>query len=759
MTRRLTYAPLIMLALTLTILYFPLLRGEVFYWGLPTLQFYPWRHLAADLLRDGLLPLWNPFNGAGTPLLANYQSALLYPPNWVTLVLPLEWSMSVIAVVHLWIAGWGMWRLTGRLGVSPLGRGVSVFAFALTNYLVARLFTFPIITAAAWLPWLAWAALGVLATGKRRQAAWLALFAAMQLLAGHAQTTWYSLTLVGVLALWWTAAALRQPRERGAALVRLIGVGAALALGAGIAALQLAPTAELLAQSQRGGGVDAAFAMNYSYAPARALNWLSPFPFGTPADGSYFTQGAYFEDAVYIGVIPLIGAFAALSAWARRRTGGEPVYKSVPFWLIIVIVGFAFALGAHTPIFPFLYEHVPTFDMFQAPVRWHLWTVFGLSILAGIGVSAWGRGRPTRRWARRALVGAVGAFALLLIGAFALQIESEPLRILMRAMIGLVAFIGAAAVLTLTQPGGESPRYGRWMIAVLTVIAVDVGIASWGLNPTVTPQVWAAERGEPRADVDDGLAYWFPDDEEAVKFACMFRFDDYRAGFTACGQPLTWLPNANIFERQRLYNNFEPLLVGHFARYSLLLSEGGTSALRAAANITSLRSASEGASSTMTSGRRAWLVESLCWHATPEALEAALRDPNWDVRAQAHGLGDGDCPAGAPINADVRLTDAFNTVTIAVNAERGGWLILADTDYPGWKATLDGESIPIYRANLMFRAVQVEAGAHEVVFRYEPDWLTPAFVLSALSLIVLVFLFAWTDKSNGEYAPRTASPT
>ncbi len=195
---------MLLLALTLVILYLPLLRGEIFYWGLPTLQFYPWRHLAVELLRDGILPLWNPYNGAGAPLLANYQSALLYPASWISFVLPLEWSMSLTAVVHLWIAGWGMWRLTGRLGASDLGRGVSMFAFALTNYLVARLFTFPIIEAAAWLPWIAWAALGVLTTGKRRQVAWLALFAALQLLAGHAQTTWYSFALVGLFSVWWT---------------------------------------------------------------------------------------------------------------------------------------------------------------------------------------------------------------------------------------------------------------------------------------------------------------------------------------------------------------------------------------------------------------------------------------------------------------------------------------------------------------------------------------------------------------------------
>src|SRR5512140_3669432 len=100
---------LIVLALALGLANHRLLLGETFFWGLPSLQFVPWRDYAFDLLRQGQLPLWNPFNGAGAPLFANYQTALLYPLNWPGFVLPLAWSMSVTAVLHLFLAGWGLW--------------------------------------------------------------------------------------------------------------------------------------------------------------------------------------------------------------------------------------------------------------------------------------------------------------------------------------------------------------------------------------------------------------------------------------------------------------------------------------------------------------------------------------------------------------------------------------------------------------------------------------------------------------------------
>ena len=50
-------------------------------------QAYPFRHLASSSIRDGILPLWNPYILLGTPFIANAQSALFYPPNWLAIVL------------------------------------------------------------------------------------------------------------------------------------------------------------------------------------------------------------------------------------------------------------------------------------------------------------------------------------------------------------------------------------------------------------------------------------------------------------------------------------------------------------------------------------------------------------------------------------------------------------------------------------------------------------------------------------------------
>lgn len=730
--------PLWLLALTLVVVHYRLLLGEVFFWGLPSLQFYPWREYAFSLLRGGQLPLWNPYNGAGAPLFANYQSALLYPFTWMGYVLPLAQSMSMTAVLHLFIAGWGMWRLMGVLGANVVGRGVSAFAFGMTSYLVARLGTFPVISAAAWLPWQLWAAHRLLTTGSPRSMAWLALFTALQLLAGHAQTTWYSLGIVGLYALWYIAAhrAPHRAPHRPIRVLRLIGIGAGVLLGAGVAGLQLLSTAELLAQSQRSGGVDYWTAMNFSYGPARTLNFLSPLMFGTPADGSYLTQGAYFEDAVYIGLIPLVAALAAVVYYRRKRA--EPLANTVLFWLGIVVVGFVLALGQYSPIFPFLYEHVPTFDLFQAPVRWHLWTVFGLSALAGIGATWWPRGG---RWTRRLVVACAGTALVTLLLFLFVPSTSTGMRVLARGLLLTSIFGALAGWLTLRKPDLNSGRFGRWSAWVFVVIAVDLGVASWGLNPTVTAAFY-----DVRDDGGAAARLYFPREaERALKYDQYFRFDDYRIAVDQWQQVRQLdLPDTNLVDRVPLLNNFDPLLPGPFVQYvNLLESQPDNEALLRAAGVSTVMDAQGQAAVQIPDAARAYVVAAVCWHETDAALEAALRDPAWNPHTQAQMLGDGGCaPADAtPAGSVVVEQSGANEVILSVTMQRDGWLILADTDYPGWQATVDGQETPVYRANVLFRAVQVSAGTHTVTFTYAPGWLGIGALVSATSLVALALLF------------------
>lgn len=739
-----SWIALALLVLTIIVVFYRLLLGEVFFWGLPALQFYPWQEYAFDLLRNGQLPLWNPYNGAGAALMANYQLALLYPFNWPGIVLSLASWMSFSAALHLFIAGWGMWMLGGRLGLPVVGRGLSAFAFGMSSYLVARLGTYPIIWAAAWLPWMIWAVLGVLGQPTRRNAALFSLIVAMQLLAGHAQTAWYSLLLVAACAGWWVAS--HRPiawRSLGIIILSLV-------LAGGVAALQLLPTAELLMQSQRSDGVDFLTAMNFSYTLPRSLNLIAPNVFGNPGYGTYITpNGAFFEDAVSVGFIPLVSAVAALCVWAWRRLRRRelpPFMHSLPLWFVIVVIGFVFALGINTPIFPFLYEHVPTFSMFQAPVRWHLWTVFGLSMLAGIGAGVWGRGFRVLFATRLAVAGALGVVVLTIVAPRFLPSDMQSLEGVQTILGSLtdLGILGAlAGVLTLLQPESAShPRYSWWMIAVWLVTAGDMGYAAQGLNLTV-PASFFDQSADPQ--VGEARLYWPRDVELDEKYFRFLPFEDYRVAVNQQTEfRASLLPNLNLIDRVAVFNNFDPLLIGWHKAYDNLIEANPSQrdSLLQAAGVNQVMDASESRTSLDGYSGQAWFVQSGCWNPDDEAVEAALVDPTWNPLTQVHLIGDGECPPAdsGPTGVPVALTREANHIEAILETDAPGYLVVADTFYPGWTAEVGGQEVPILRANLAFRAIQLSAGSHLVRMIYAPGWLWPGVLISLTGLLVVVVL-------------------
>lgn len=84
--------------------------------------------------------------------------------------------------------------------------------------------------------------------------------------------------------------------------------------------------------------------------------------------------------------------------------------------------------------------------------------------------------------------------------------------------------------------------------------------------------------------------------------------------------------------------------------------------------------------------------------------------------------------------------DSTTRVSLLVSAPSRGFVVLADLYYPGWEATVDGKRVPIYKANYAFRAVEVGAGEHEVIFSYKP-WTTHLGVPVAVAAVLGIVLF------------------
>jgi hypothetical protein len=803
--------PYLFTSLAPLVLYAPFLLGlRVLYWGTPLLQFYPWRKYALDALLSGQPPLWNPYLGNGAPLLANLQSGVLYPPNWLSLILPLDYSMGWLVALHWIWAGAGMVTLARALGVKPLGQAVAGLAFGLSQYLVARAWFLSINAAVAWVPWLIWAAEACLRALRQqsphaRRYAWLlALFVALQMLAGHAQTAWYTLLLLGAWVGW------RYVTFHGRPGVRPLAVAAAHFLPAlvgavGLAALQLLPTAELLLQSPRAAAASYDFVMLYSFSPWRLLGLLAPDLLGNPSRGQFLGYGNYWEDAIYVGMLPLLWALAAVvKGLVGRRRGAAEVHADPaarrlwPLLALICLVTVPLAMGRNTPIFPFLYQHVPTFAMFQAPARMMIWLEFSLALLAGLGASQW---QPPPPWARWWLnIGAAGAVSITATAAGVLATTSTTaqfgveIQTLARAFVVLGITLVLCIALLLAQPSAAGPaeKPGRlawllrpspeaWELFAALFVAGDLIYAGLGLSPGGPPDLYRttpASEAPLRQALDGHRLLQYPGDEYQV-FSALMSFKSFSPPQEAYTLREAQLTDATLLEGISTVNNYEPLVSARFEDFLAVISATQSLNLLHLADVGVLASSTPLKWEPVAHGgptvfyrvpgqsRRVRVVYSAQRVPDENGALNALAAPDFYPETTAILEPDNSAPAETfppfpwpSAGAGPMLTPSADAYTVSVSLNQTGWVIVSDTCYPGWVALVDGKPAVLRCADVAFRAVLAPSGDHVIEFRYQPrSWAWGLLVsgLSWLAWLALGALFWLGGRRAGQDKATRAS--
>ncbi len=446
-------------------------------------QFYPWRLQAARSWRAGRLPVWNPYAFAadgGTPLLANSQSAPLYPPNALFALLTpthLAAGFGLLAALHLLIAASGMYRFARSSGISRCGALTGAAAFTLSAPVVTWLALPTFLEVTCWLPWL----LLALRAGRPLPAG---VTAGLCLLAGHLQMAFYVLLAATAYALWQAVEHRSQKRPARSLTVLL----AALVLGGCLAAPQVLPAVELSRQSHRATAARPSAEGYRAYVvgamPLRSLVTLAiPDFYGHPGDSFHWNDTAlggnnYAEWAAYVGIAPLVLALVgALLPWRVGRSERR-------FGVALAAASLLIAMG--TPLAAPLYFLVPGFSQTGNPARILILLAFALALLAGFGVDA-----LRERSAGRALP--IAVVLLLLVAAFGASQGASfaaerravlpPLdQLLALALPGtLLAGLWLALTLVIVAALRRTPRAAT---AIPLLAALDLLVWGMSYNPT-----------------------------------------------------------------------------------------------------------------------------------------------------------------------------------------------------------------------------------------------------------------------------------
>jgi len=321
--------------------------------------------------------LWDTMTFGGFPMMADPEAATWYPPAALLSLLPGTWNVFMI-LAH--VAGSSfMYGYLFKITESRMAALVSGIVFGLSGFMMAQVGNVVITHSVVWVPLIIWSIEELRA---KLSPLWLAAGSigfGLCLLGGQPQIFFYAAILSGAYALvrGWNAPAGRL-RYYAASLVMVV-------LGTGLAAVQIAPTSELLSQSLRAGFSFRDF-VSYSLPPRQALTMFFPNVFGgLPESGllPYFGHDNQTELTGYVGLLSLMLAVPGLIA-TKIAAKEKPIGL---FWLCVAVLAFLLVLGDATPLARLVY-HLPILSSFRVPSRHFMEFTFAASVLAGLGVAA-----------------------------------------------------------------------------------------------------------------------------------------------------------------------------------------------------------------------------------------------------------------------------------------------------------------------------------------------------------------------------------
>jgi hypothetical protein len=729
--------------------------------------FYPLRFSLYEGFRSGELPLWNRHMAMGFPLLADFQSGIFYPPHLLFLLLSFFSACRTLFVLHFLIAGAGTYKLCREWKYPAYLSLIGALLFTLGGTIVSLTNLLNHFQSAVWLPW-------VILLWERvlRRLSWARFLAftailTLQCLAGSPEIFAMSLVLVLIDGL------RVKSTLPSISYVRLFSILAGACLVFMVLAMaQLLPSAELYSQSRRQLPLPAQEAFSWSLNP---LSLLNLFILDKEIDATIASGTRYFFDrapslliSYYVGAIAIFGVCIGFLVGSIR----ERVVLSGA-----MIFSLLMALGWHTPVYPFLFYHLPLVSTFRFPEKYFFITYALIFFASMRGLQAWlcDWGQSVRKSVvalALICVASAGAYIVLrfnvdvvanfiahqtALKTIALVDPNQVVDLVANLERQLILFLAFFLLLILARK--KVIRESLCSVLMVATVFVDLTWAHRDYLFPVTPDFIRGDRHVLTApDPELYRVFYYPSgrnihpDTISIKGKASFKeatalvFQnlvpnagllygiDYMQEIDALGrQPYTdFVFFANQLDLPRRLQLLRALNVKYLVAFQPMTVEG----------LTLISSFPQYFSWLYKLDRavpRVYVVNKVTVETFTAKILRRLATDGFDPKTEV--MLD-QTPAIQPqeaLQASAKIARYENArVTIRASLDAAGILVLADSFYPGWNAYVDGKKEGILRANLFFRAVALPAGEHTVEFRYEPMSFKIGLSISVTTIFALI---------------------
>jgi len=728
-------------------------------------QFYPYRVLIGESIKNGSLPFWNPYNGNGMPFLATMQTGFFTPATLLFLALsgPLAWTIY-IAIQPL-IFSLGCYWYTRKLGLSRIASAFSIIVFLLSGFAVVR-YEFGIyMYVASGLPYL----LAIIEDYRKNTSTKLLFFIpfiiCFIMVSGHPQMIFYVLLLSTAYAVFLCV--MNN--------ISIVPFALSYMFGFGLSAIQLVPTLELYMHANMTNSASQFIFDRFLLPIQHFISLFIPNYFGNPATYNFWEKGDYVETILYVGMIPI---FFVIILMLQRKLDTRK-YLRLFYGVAICLT---FLLTINWPLSRWIYSLPIPIIGTGTPSRIFFLTIFSIAILAGLGFDCFLKEKIQLKRPVLISIGIVCSiivFTLISKSTHVTCVESVvhncwivALRntTVRNTILECLFFSGALVCVLAYKRFGRIIGYGIIALFCISGLYNANKFLPFSSYSTVMPDL-AVIRTLKNISGYNRIA-GIGGAELPTDIATYFHFLDpqyYEPLYLRrYGELFSWAKSQDkLLELSRSdvvfngLNTNNEIVKKRITRLMQLVSVGDM-----------LYKKDEFQNKEIPSDQIVWedqswvivknsvflprisIVPSYEYIPDDGRILQRLFDTSFDPSKSIvleENAGENEQKERVINTDDVSIrsfSDNKNEITVRITSSFDGFLMLTDNYYPGWRAYVDSKEVKIYRANYTFRAIRFPKGTHDVDFRYQPVSFTLGSIISGVSLIMVGIYFVIHKKNE-----------
>jgi len=670
---------------------------------------YSQKFLLWESLQKNTLPLWSQKIGNGFPVLGEGQTGIFYLPNLFFFKFFDHFTAYNLSIVFsIFLVGLGMYYYLRLIRINPLLSLVGSLSLMYSGLYMTRLSHLTLLQGFSLLPLIIALTYVSIHTPSYKNVVILAFAMSQQFFAGFPQASFITILYAGSLVIW--------QRKTHAKVIFFYLLTLVLTLG--LSAIQLFPSIEFLRQTITPASFLSDSYSQFTYSLKDILTFLYPYLSGNPLDGTYTfsfpgTLRFFWENNAYVGALFLIGLCFVL--WVKIRDKSDRLFRQ--YLVMMLLLSFLFMLGKDSP-FAFILAFWP-FNLFRVASRF-LFVFTHILIVINIYVTHTSLQKVDKKWIRVVL------FTFFTVNFLHLFTIWSPIQIRIPKSKWL-----------------EKPEFTKYITDEFSVKQLYTN--SLYRQLFIDKKPWKQKEGTylflKNTLNPDSNVLWNIKSDSAYPSRILLstaRMEDLlSAGLKETDKELEVKPLANkiidisgigylVSVKPIQSTDLQLLTTATYEKNTLYLYKN------------------------LSPNPRIYFANTIYLANTLEKIKLLLEKENTFVPGKSaiiNSFSDTIIPSRNTIET---VESSEQSLTLQVHSENDGVLIISDTYYHGWMATIDNVPTNIYQANINQRAVKIMRGDHTVQFVYKPLSVRYGIAVSSISLLSCICLFISSLSLKGK---------